>query len=58
MPQATPASVGSSPEAKREFFHAEALAYQKSHNCRWSEATLAIKKRYAEAREAFGAPKG
>lgn len=30
--------------------------YQEKHKCRWSEATLAIKKRYPEAREAFGAP--
>lgn len=33
-----------------------ALAHQEKHKCRWSEATLAIKKKYPEAREAFGAP--
>lgn len=44
------------PEKKLEFFRAEAQAYMKKHECRWSEATLAIKRRFTEAREAFGAP--
>jgi len=33
-----------------------AQAYKEKHNCRWSEACLAIKKRYPEARAFFGAP--
>lgn len=37
-------------------YRAEALAYQEKHKCRWSEATLAIKKKYPEARVFFGAP--
>jgi signal peptide peptidase SppA len=37
-------------------FREMAAAYQEKHKCRWSEATLAIKKKYPEAREAFGAP--
>lgn len=34
-----------------------AADYQEKHHCRWSEACLAIKKRYPEARDFFGAPK-
>lgn len=30
--------------------------YQKEHKCRWSEACLAIKKRYPESRAVMGAP--
>ena len=32
-----------------------AIAYQKEHGCRWSEACLAIKRKHPEARQAFGA---
>jgi signal peptide peptidase SppA len=38
-------------------YHAEALAYQKEHKCRYSEACHAIKRRHPEALAAFGGPK-
>jgi len=37
-------------------YAALAKSYQKAHNCRWSEACLAIKKQHPEARAFFGAP--
>lgn len=37
-------------------YRAMAQQYMEKHNCRWSEACLAIKRQYPEARVAFGAP--
>lgn len=55
MANSVPESA-TTPKKKLEFFRAEAQAYMEKHGCRWSEATLAIKKKYPEARAAFGAP--
>jgi signal peptide peptidase SppA len=38
-------------------FRAMAVAYQKEHKCRWSEACRQIKKKYPEALAAFGGPR-
>ena len=37
-------------------FRELATQYQEKHKCRWSEACLAIKRRYPESRAVFGAP--
>jgi hypothetical protein len=39
-----------------QHWRALATTYMAEHKCRWAEACLAIKKKYPEAREAFGAP--
>jgi len=39
-----------------EKYREQARAYMDDHQCRWSEACLAIKRKYPESRSAFGAP--
>jgi len=48
--------MSQSAEKTIEDYRELAEAYREKHNCRWSEACLAIKRRYPESRAAFGAP--
>ena len=41
---------------KLEFFTEEAKTIMKEKGCMWRDATHAVKKKYAEAYEAFGGP--
>lgn len=43
-------------DQKLDTFRAMAKEYMAEKKCRWSEACLELKRRYPEARVAFGAP--
>jgi hypothetical protein len=39
-----------------DHFRQLASEFKQEHKCTWAQACLAIKRKYPEAREAFGAP--
>jgi hypothetical protein len=56
MSKIVKAPAGATAAAKLEHYRAQAHAYMAAHKCRWSEATLAVKRKFPEACEVFGAP--